>query len=147
MAATTAVHNFWLYELCDVYIVRDCRRTQCDLVVYRMQEAMKPMTDSSAGPKVRTSAQQTLHTCLDYGLRLLHPFMPFVTEELWQRLPRRSTDLPSIMVSRYPTFVSYLSSLRLAYFMYRINRIRISNLRTPKRSSNLSSRRCGRAAH
>ncbi|KAG6372693.1 tRNA synthetases class I-domain-containing protein [Boletus reticuloceps] len=87
MAATTAVHNFWLYELCDVYI-----------------EAMKPMTDSSADPKVRKSAQQTLHTCLDYGLRLLHPFMPFVTEELWQRLPRRSTDFPSIMISRYPTF-------------------------------------------
>ncbi|KAF8130592.1 tRNA synthetases class I-domain-containing protein [Boletus edulis] len=87
MAATTAVHNFWLYELCDVYI-----------------EAMKPMTDPSADPKVRKSAQQTLHTCLDYGLRLLHPFMPFVTEELWQRLPRRSTDFPSIMISRYPTF-------------------------------------------
>lgn len=29
--------------------------------------------------------------------------MPFVTEELWQRLPRRSTDLASIMISRYPT--------------------------------------------
>jgi valyl-tRNA synthetase len=87
MAATIAVYNFWLYELCDVYI-----------------EAMKPMTDPSADPKVRTSAQQTLHTCLDYGLRLLHPFMPFVTEELWQRLPRRSTDLASIMISRYPTF-------------------------------------------
>ncbi|KAG9315147.1 tRNA synthetases class I-domain-containing protein [Chiua virens] len=87
MAATTDVYNFWLYELCDVYI-----------------EAMKPMTDPAADPKVRTSAQQTLHTCLDYGLRLLHPFMPFVTEELWQRLPRRSTDLASIMISRYPTF-------------------------------------------
>jgi valyl-tRNA synthetase len=87
MAATTAVYNFWLYELCDVYI-----------------EAMKPMTEPSADLKVRTSAQQTLHTCLDYGLRLLHPFMPFVTEELWQRLPRRSTDLSSIMISRYPTF-------------------------------------------
>jgi valyl-tRNA synthetase len=24
MAATTAAHNFWLYELCDVYIVREC---------------------------------------------------------------------------------------------------------------------------
>ncbi|KAF9236793.1 tRNA synthetases class I-domain-containing protein [Melanogaster broomeanus] len=86
MAATTAIYNFWLYELCDVYI-----------------EAMKPMTEPGADPKVRTSAQQTLHTCLDYGLRLLHPFMPFVTEELWQRLPRRPNDPPSIMVSQYPT--------------------------------------------
>ncbi|PCH34745.1 hypothetical protein WOLCODRAFT_79194 [Wolfiporia cocos MD-104 SS10] len=86
MNATSTVYNFWLYELCDVYI-----------------EAMKPMSDESASPETRKSAQQTLYTCLDYGLRLLHPFMPFVTEELWQRLPRRPNDpTPSIMVSSYP---------------------------------------------
>ncbi|KAG5220850.1 tRNA synthetases class I-domain-containing protein [Salix suchowensis] len=89
MNATTAAYNFWLYELCDVYI-----------------EAMKPMTDEAASTAVRRSAQQTLYTCLDYGLRLLHPFMPFVTEELWQRLPRRSNDsTPSIMVSSFPVHV------------------------------------------
>ncbi|KAG8720843.1 hypothetical protein FRC08_017884 [Ceratobasidium sp. 394] len=86
MAATTAVYNFWLYELCDVFI-----------------EAMKPMTDEGASADVRKSAQNTLYTCLDMGLRLLHPFMPFVTEELWQRLPRRPNDpTPSIMISKYP---------------------------------------------
>lgn len=68
---------------------------------------MKPMTDESASSATKKSAQQTLYTCLDYGLRLLHPFMPFVTEELWQRLPRIPNDCtPSIMVSRYPVFVS-----------------------------------------
>ncbi|KAG8886997.1 hypothetical protein FRB98_000680 [Tulasnella sp. 332] len=86
MAATTAVYNFWLYELCDVYI-----------------EAMKPMTDEGASTEVRKSAQNTLYTCLDSGLKLLHPFMPFVTEELWQRLPRRPQDkCPSIMMATYP---------------------------------------------
>ncbi|KAH7886737.1 tRNA synthetases class I-domain-containing protein [Phlebopus sp. FC_14] len=85
MAATTAIYNFWLYELCDVYI-----------------EAMKPMTDPTVDAKARASAQQTLLTCLDYGLRLLHPFMPFITEELWQCLPRRLDDGPSVMVSQYP---------------------------------------------
>ncbi|KIL58640.1 hypothetical protein M378DRAFT_188200 [Amanita muscaria Koide BX008] len=86
MSATTSAYNFWLYELCDVYI-----------------EAMKPMTEESAPLSVKRSAQQTLYTCLDYGLKLLHPFMPFVTEELWQRLPRRPNDpTPSIMVSAFP---------------------------------------------
>ncbi|KAF8645352.1 hypothetical protein AX16_007855 [Volvariella volvacea WC 439] len=88
MMATTAVYNFWLYELCDVYI-----------------EAMKPMTDDLAPSHLKKSAQQTLYTCLDNGLRLLHPFMPFVTEELWQRLPRRPNDpTPSIMISSFPLF-------------------------------------------
>ncbi|RPD79692.1 hypothetical protein L226DRAFT_177393 [Lentinus tigrinus ALCF2SS1-7] len=88
MNATGAAYNFWLYELCDVYI-----------------EAMKPMTDESASETTRKSAQQTLYTCLDHGLRLLHPFMPFVTEELWQRLPRRPNDsTPSVMLAKYPVF-------------------------------------------
>ena len=36
---------------------------------------------------------------LDYALRLLHPFMPFLTEELWQNLPGHG---PSIMISEFP---------------------------------------------
>lgn len=103
---TNAVHNFWLYELCDVYIV-SCVPSCRSQFLTELQEAMKPMTDESASVATKKSAQQTLYTCLDYGLRLLHPFMPFVTEELWQRLPRIPNDTtPSIMVSRYPVFVS-----------------------------------------
>jgi valyl-tRNA synthetase len=69
---------------------------------------MKPMTDPSAPESVKRSAQNTLYLCLDYGLRLLHPFMPFVTEELWQRLPRRATGDPSsIMLASYPLSVSH----------------------------------------
>lgn len=65
------------------------------------------MTDDSASPAARRSAQNTLYTCLDEGLRMLHPFMPFVTEELWQRLPRRPSDpTPSIMVAAFPVTVS-----------------------------------------
>lgn len=48
-------------------------------------------------------ARQTLYTCLDVGLRLLSPFMPFVTEELFQRLPRRTPQAPpSLCVTPYP---------------------------------------------
>lgn len=67
---------------------------------------MKPLTDDSSPESVKRSAQNTLYTCLDYGLRLLHPFMPFVTEELWQRLPRRSNDPPSLVIASYPVYVS-----------------------------------------
>ncbi|XP_053329001.1 valine--tRNA ligase isoform X2 [Spea bombifrons] len=82
---TTAVYNFWLYELCDVYL-----------------ECLKPVF-SGSDDVVKAVARNTLYTCLDAGLRLLSPFMPFLTEELYQRLPRRAAaQHPSICVTPYP---------------------------------------------
>ncbi|VFQ58385.1 unnamed protein product [Cuscuta campestris] len=87
--ATTAVHHWWQYQLCDVFI-----------------EVIKPYFASS-NPEFASAkryAQDTMWICLDNGLRLLHPFMPFVTEELWQRLPSRNgCKKESIMISDYPS--------------------------------------------
>lgn len=88
-AVTSILYSFFLYEFCDVYL-----------------EMVKPAVGSGApigGP--RTIAQATLYTCLEHFLRLLHPLMPFVTEELWQRLPHRErlSNCLSIMVAPYPT--------------------------------------------
>jgi valyl-tRNA synthetase len=55
-----------------------------------------------ADPTQAKGAQAVLYHCIEEGLRLLHPFMPFVTEELWQRLARRAGDESSIMISKYP---------------------------------------------
>lgn len=84
-SATDSVINWWRSCLADVYL-----------------EAIKPRTKGNdEASKLR--AAHVLHTCLDVGLRVLHPFMPFVTEELWQRLARRKGDAVSIMVAPYPT--------------------------------------------
>ena len=84
-ASTTGVYAFWQYDLCDVFI-----------------ELMKPVVASSDEAAKKTT-RDVLWTLLDSGLRLLHPFMPFVTEELWQRLPRRRAETArSIMVAAYP---------------------------------------------
>ncbi|CAG0888045.1 unnamed protein product [Darwinula stevensoni] len=82
---TMACYNFWLYELCDVYL-----------------EAIKPcFRDGSEDTQER--CRQVLYTCLETGLRLISPLMPYVSEELWQRLPRRANDgTPSICVASYP---------------------------------------------
>ncbi|CAN3375512.1 hypothetical protein DIURU_005750 [Diutina rugosa] len=84
--ATKVIYQFW-YDLCDVYI-----------------ENSKALMEGS--PEQKASAQATLYTCIDSALRLIHPFMPFVTEEMWQRLPRRQgDDTPSIVVAKYPQYV------------------------------------------
>ncbi|EPY49394.1 cytoplasmic valine-tRNA ligase Vrs1/Vas1 [Schizosaccharomyces cryophilus OY26] len=85
LQATSAVYQFWLYELCDVYI-----------------ETSKYLI-SDGTPVQQESAKQTLYTVLDTSLRLMHPFMPYVTEEMWQRLPRRPSDTtPSIVKAKFP---------------------------------------------
>lgn len=85
--ATTAIHHFWLYDLCDVYL-----------------ETLKPIIRGDDKAAILT-AQQTLFICLETGLRLLHPVMPFITEELWQRLPG-SRKYPSITISPFPKAIS-----------------------------------------
>eukprot|EP00047_Mylnosiga_fluctuans_P003446 m.229126 g.229126 ORF g.229126 m.229126 type:complete len:1061 (-) comp11860_c0_seq1:43-3225(-) len=85
-AATSAAHSFWLYDFCDVYL-----------------ELSKPVFKEGSEAAIE-AAKHTLYTCCDLALRLLSPFMPFLTEELWQRLPRRAGDTtPSICVSSFPT--------------------------------------------
>jgi valyl-tRNA synthetase len=49
----------------------------------------------------RSESQGVLEQVLEESLKLLHPFMPFLTEELWQKLPRKQGK--SIMVSPWPS--------------------------------------------
>ena len=57
---------------------------------FQIWQAIKPImqlpTTSIANAATKHQTQTVLYTCLHYGLRLLHPFMPFVTEELFHRL-------------------------------------------------------------
>jgi valyl-tRNA synthetase len=65
----------------------------------------------------RTEARSRLLTVLEQSLRLLHPFMPYITEELWQKLPGVNSELlhpayagaaPAIMLAAYPEAQSKL---------------------------------------
>jgi valyl-tRNA synthetase len=50
----------------------------------------------------KSAAQYALVTALDAALRMLHPVMPYVTEELWQRLPADGRTTKSIVVAPFP---------------------------------------------
>jgi valyl-tRNA synthetase len=81
--AASALYHFFWHEFCDWYI-----------------EIVKP---SLVGPSRETpEARRTravLLRVLDRALRLLHPLMPFLTEEIWQRLPHQGD---SLVVAEFP---------------------------------------------
>ena len=81
-ACRSLYHFFW-GDFCDWYI-----------------ELSKP---ALFGETPRTRVGEVLLTVLDRSLRLLHPFMPHLTEELWQRLPGHEAIHPqSIALAPYP---------------------------------------------
>jgi valyl-tRNA synthetase len=89
--AQQAAYHLWMDDMCDIYL-----------------ESIKPIVQDSSDEKKedRWAAQATLWVALEAQLRLLHPMMPFITEELWQRLPGRGTlgqyETPTIMLAKYP---------------------------------------------
>ncbi len=69
--ASAVIYQFIWHELCDWYI-----------------ELVKPvLTNTAIAEEERGSRIRILVHVIDYALRMLHPFMPFITEEIWQKLP------------------------------------------------------------
>jgi len=83
--AAQGLYHFIWNDICDWYI---------ELAKARLQDPNKAAD--------RWKIQGTLVTVLDAAMRLLHPFMPFVTEEIWQQLPKPQGSPQSIMITLYP---------------------------------------------
>ena len=84
--AQRQIHDFLWGEFCDWYI---------EIAKIRLRQPQSP------------SPLPVLAYVLETSLRLLHPFMPFISEEIWQSLKQRlaaSKEMPeSIMIAPYPT--------------------------------------------
>jgi len=88
------LYQYWFTSLCDTFI-----------------ENSKFLLAEDADVAIKESTQQTLYTALEGGLLLLHPLMPFLTEHLWQKLPRRPNEkADSIMIAQYPLFEDALNA-------------------------------------
>uniref|UniRef100_A0A4W6DB77 Valine--tRNA ligase, mitochondrial n=1 Tax=Lates calcarifer TaxID=8187 RepID=A0A4W6DB77_LATCA len=84
---TSALYSFWVHSLCDVYL-----EYVKPVLVQRDEEA--------------EVASSVLYHCVSVSLALLTPFMPFITEELWQRLqpfrPGAAAHTTSLCLQPYP---------------------------------------------
>jgi valyl-tRNA synthetase len=85
--ASQAIYDFFWNEYCDWYL-----------------ELSKPVLwDDHAPEALKRGTRRTLVCVLEASLRLLHPFMPFITEELWQRIaPLAGVQGDTIMLARWP---------------------------------------------
>jgi valyl-tRNA synthetase len=90
--AASALYQFTWYEFCDWYL-----------------EFTKPVLQStSASQAARSAARATLVEILEALQRALHPLMPFITEEIWQKVaPLAGRSGPSVMVAPYPLASDY----------------------------------------
>ena len=80
--AASAIYQFTWHEFCDWYL-----------------EFIKPQLYNADDPARQAKTRRVLGEVFSRLIRMLHPFMPFITEELWQRLP---DSLGSIMKSDWP---------------------------------------------
>ena len=83
--STQAAYRFFWNELCDWYL-----------------ELSKPVFQGS-NEAAKTEWRDVLAYVLEASLRLLHPFIPFITEELWHKVPRPDGSAVSLALAPYPT--------------------------------------------
>ncbi|NPA32542.1 MAG: valine--tRNA ligase [Aquificae bacterium] len=92
--AAHAIYEFFWSDYCDWYIEFTKER------IYK-----KPPEDENQARQVeaqKTTALYTLTYVLEKALRLLHPFMPYITEEIWHRLPNAEGE--SISLKEFPLY-------------------------------------------
>ncbi len=87
--AAGEIYQFFWHRFCDWYL-----------------ELIKPILYGRREAQALEETRVTLFYVLDQSLRLLHPFMPYITEEIWQRIPHEGI---SIVKAGFPT---YQGSLR-----------------------------------
>ncbi|HEY1557277.1 MAG TPA: valine--tRNA ligase [Kofleriaceae bacterium] len=90
--AANAIYHFVWDELCDWYI---------ELAKPHLHRAEGLQQDAKASAR-RHVVQGVLATVLETTMRLLHPFAPYVTEEIWQKLPKPPQLPASLMITVFP---------------------------------------------
>jgi valyl-tRNA synthetase len=119
--ASALIYQFIWHEVCDWYI-----------------ELAKPiLTGSLVSEQERKARVRVLIHTMDYSLRLLHPFMPFITEEIWQQIPHQGD---SIMIQDFPVFKKTRECPESAQQMLDLMEL-IGNIRSLRAEMNIDPKR------
>jgi valyl-tRNA synthetase len=126
--AAKAIYDFAWGEFCDWYV---------EMAKLRLRD-----------PAARSTAQCVLATVLDHLVRLLHPIMPFLAEEIWQALcecaPERGVGrlakaADSVMIARWPEAPAEWRSLEVEKRMARLQEL-IKSIRNIRSNFNVDNR-------
>jgi valyl-tRNA synthetase len=122
--AAKAIYNFVWDEFCD-WFVEISKSAGCGVRSAEVPEG------GTQGDEMAEVYRQALVAVLETSLRLLHPFMPFATEELWQRLIAYRSPVPdpqSLMVAKYPEaderFFDDEAERQMAFLMELVRKVR-----------------------
>src|SRR5439155_21964620 len=86
--AVQLLYHFFWDDFCDWYI-----ELKKDEITTGSSAGSEPPALAGGLNSAKVQARTTLLTVLEQALRMLHPFMPYLTEELWQKLPGVSSQL------------------------------------------------------
>ena len=119
------LYDFFWGEFCDWYVELSKSRLYQNNQGQQEEEAVS-LKDKQTKLTEKHTVQSVLVQVLDRFLRLLHPYMPFITEEIWQKLP---LDGESIMISEWPEAQKPMIDHKIEKEMELIKRITV-DLRT-----------------
>lgn len=88
LASEKIYHYFW--------------HTFADIIIEDSKKTLLGSNENTSNNKERQSAQKMIYEILKNSLIILHPFMPFITEEIWQHLPLSKNDSKLLMVAPWP---------------------------------------------
>jgi valyl-tRNA synthetase len=112
-----ALYDFFRSEYCDWYV---------EIAKIQLQD-----------PELKLNTQRVLKYVLDMSLRMLHPIMPHITEEVWGLLPGKK-DTSALIIAEFPTYSEELSYPHEAEEMNLVFQT-ITSLRNVRQSFNIST--------
>ncbi len=124
-AASRGLYDFFWADFCDWYL---------EMVKPRVDR--EHFADHAVTAESTHAARNVLATVLEGTIKMLHPFVPFISEELWEKIPKSAGQSQHVMTSVWPEPVKALNNAAAARTMQVLQEI-VTKLRTIRSEMNI----------